>query len=431
MTLSYRLPAWLLQLMPATLARKWIFERGLPALPTNEATRQLLIDVSVIYFGDACTGIQRVVRNTYRKLLDTPPPGYRVCPIVATRNDAYRHVATNFLDEPPSNLNAGPSVQLVKVGMGDIYLGLDLAAHIVPYRTSELLCWKARGVRFFFYMYDLLPVLEPDWFNPNATKNFKRWLRVLAIMADEIICISYTVQKEFSAWIQREYGLPADSIKCSVIPLGVDTSALTSKAQTPAGASRALPEWLKNKFVLMVGTIEPRKGHEEILIAFEKLWAAGETMNLVIAGKQGWKMEPFIKHLKTKTNENKHLCWLEGPPDEILLQLYQTSSGLIMASKGEGFGLPLIEAAYFNKPVFARDIPIFREVAVGNVSFFSNESGTDICESLINWIRSLSDGGPTTEIENKKFSTWQESSGQVVSLITKSSLRLKKQTAPT
>ena len=425
--IAYRLPTWVLQRLPVQIARWWLRDSVSAALPTGSAPRQLLIDVSVIYLGDARTGIQRVVRNTYQQLLATPPAGYRVRPIAAARKYAYHYVPTNFLDEPFSNLIAGSSADLVEVKMGDIFLGLDLAAHIVPHRMRELRRWKEKGVRLCFYVYDLLPVLEPKWFNPRTTRNFKRWLRTLAIMADEIICISHTVKKEFSFWIQNTYGLSVSSIRCSVVPLGVDISGFTPTEQISIGVQQQSLTWLENKFVLMVGTIEPRKGHEDILNAFEKLWAMGETVHLVIAGKQGWKMEPFIHRLRTHPESNKHLRWVESPSDEVLLQLYRNSSGLIMASKGEGFGLPIIEAAFFCKPVFARDIPIFREVAIGNITFFSNEPNDHIVDILSKWVVDLPDSDSSIEVEYKNFPTWQESRCHLVRFITTNSLRLREQ----
>ena len=425
MKIARHLPAWLLQHLSVKLFRKWVHDSASAALPSSAAPRQLLVDVSVIHLGDARTGIQRVVRNTYQQLLATPPAGYRVCPIAATRKDGYHYLPTHFLEERSPNFTTGLSADLVQVGPGDLFLGLDLAAHIIPHRMSELWGWKEQGVRLYFYMYDLLPVLEPKWFNPSTTKNFKRWLRALAILADEIICISHTVEKEFSVWMQRTYGLSTSSIRCSVVPLGVDISGFTSNEQAHVGVAQQSSAWLENKFVLMVGTIEPRKGHDEILNAFEELWAAGETVNLVIAGKQGWKMKPFIHRLKNHPESDERLRWLEGPSDEVLLQLYQNASGLIMASKGEGFGLPLIEAAFFSKPVFARDIPIFREVAIGNVTFFPNESSDHIFDALSKWVGGLTDCQPGIEVERKNFVTWQESNYKLVRLITTNALRLR------
>jgi glycosyltransferase involved in cell wall biosynthesis len=56
------------------------------------------------------------------------------------------------------------------------------------------------------------------------------------------------------------------------------------------------------------------------------------------------------------------LYWIEGASDEELQRLYASCDALIAASYMEGFGLPIVEAAEYGKPVIASDIPVFREV---------------------------------------------------------------------
>ncbi|GEP30092.1 hypothetical protein TPL01_12300 [Sulfuriferula plumbiphila] len=131
----------------------------------SNTDRQLLIDVSAIAQADAGTGIQRVVRNLYQALLAAPPEGYRICPVAATRKQFYAYLPTGFLQQPARSASAP-----IQVCAGDIFLGLDLSAHIVPHHMPALFRWKQQGVRMSFVIYDLLPVLEPAWFNPKATR---------------------------------------------------------------------------------------------------------------------------------------------------------------------------------------------------------------------------------------------------------------------
>ena len=77
---------------------------------------------------------------------------------------------------------------------------------------------------------------------------------------------------------------------------------------------------------LTVGTIEPRKGHAQVLDAFELLWKEGVDANLVIVGKQGWMVEALAKRLRSHPERNKCLFWLEGISDEYLENLYAAST---------------------------------------------------------------------------------------------------------
>jgi glycosyltransferase involved in cell wall biosynthesis len=361
--------------------------------------KQLLIDVSAIAQIDVGTGIQRVVRNLYQALLATPPAGYRICPIAATRTQAYHYLPTDFLQRKTPTLTIP-----VQVGNGDIFLGLDLSAHIIPRHLSQLWNWKQQGVCFSLFIYDLLPVLSPHWFNAKTTRNFHHWLRAIALLANNTITISRIVQTDVLSWMYQHYQLSATDIPCDTIPLGAELDSDTINSPPVQ-----LPQQLAQRdFILMVGTIEPRKGHDEALAAFEALWATGNTTTLVIAGKQGWKVESFIQRLQIHPETDKRLIWLNNPDDNLLRTLYQQCLGVLTSSKGEGYGLPLIEAAYFHKSVLARDLPIFREIAGENITYFQTAPDqNNLSIALPQWLIWLKNNNKPPQLPIKH--TWQES----------------------
>lgn len=404
--------------LPVSIIRRRLGKKIIKQSASFNTEKQLLIDVSVIAKADAETGIQRVVRNLYQELLITPPAGYRICPITATRKKCYCYLSTAFLQNPTESRVINPPVP-VQIYSGDLFLGLDLAAQIIPHRLGELLCWKRHGVRMIFFVYDLLPVLKPAWFNPKTTKNFRRWLRALAILANDVIAISRTVQIDFIAWMQHIYGLDEYDIHCATIQLGTGLNDIHGRQPvTGQHTNQLLQQLTEHKFILMVGTIEPRKGHEDILNAFEQLWMTGSQTNLIFAGKQGWKVEPFIHRLQTHHEAGKRFHWLNSPSDETLQALYQNCIGLIMASKGEGYGLPLIEAAYYNKPVLVRDIPIFREIIGEAASYFPAAGHDSLMLALLQWLGKLGTKDLTPLI-TPKWITWKESCAQLTRALLK------------
>ena len=132
----------------------------------------------------------------------------------------------------------------------------------------------------------------------------------------------------------------------------------------------------------MVGTIEPRKGHAQVLDAFELLWRTNAERTLIVAGKQGWHVESFIERLKSHPEAGRRLIWLPDTSDSQLAQLYADLDGLIMASEAEGFGLPLVEAAHYGMPLFVRDLPVFREVAGDHAVYFTAKNGAELAPQL-------------------------------------------------
>ena len=413
MKISRNLPAWLLKLLPVQLARQSAMTGVQASPPTDTLMRQLLVDVSVIHQSDARTGIQRVVRALLLQLITAPPRGFRVCPVFATRHHGYCHAAPSFMaqpDKPPQGLGAP-----VKAQSGDLFLALDLAAHLLPRHQAQVLGWKKSGVTVHVVVYDLLPLQHPQWFNKTTTRNFKRWIKWVAVYADNAICISESVKEELTAWLSAKFDFPDTALPASKMVLGADIEASAPSGGLPPDAGFLLARLRNTPAVLMVGTLEPRKGHDQTLAAFEHLWKlpnpAVPVPLLVIVGRPGWKTEALQQRLRMHPQAGKRLFWFDNISDEFLLRLYTTCRGVLVASRAEGFGLPLVEAALHGKPVLVRDLPVFREIEVAGVTYFNGETPQGLATAINQWLPVA--GGALPGQARAKLPTWQLAAAQL------------------
>ncbi len=361
------------------------FARAIAANAVPFGLRQLLIDVTVVAREDLRTGIQRVVRGVLAELLRNPPAGYRVEPVRDDGRGAYTYARRYALEA----LGLAPELlpeELVDARPGDVFLGLDWYADGIPRLSDEWIDWCLRGVALHFVVYDLLPVRLPQAFPESSKPMVETWLTTIARHADGIACISRAVADDFQTWLHEHPPHRHRSLAIGHFPLGSsfdDTLPWrgdTDDLATSIAAIRARPGFL------MVGTVEPRKAHAQALDAFEILWREGADVNLVIVGKEGWMMESLTTRLRTHPESGKRLFWWERTSDEALEQIYRASTALLAPSLGEGFGLPLVEAAHRGLPLIARDIPVFREVAGEHAYYFSGESGVDLASALRDWL---------------------------------------------
>ena len=383
-----------------------------PKIIQTHFTKQLLVDVSVIIKDDARTGIQRVVRSILIQLLANPPKGYEVRPVFATKKRCYSYANSSFLQQP-SHLSSSNKFP-VKVKNGDVFLGLDLSAHLLPRHQTQLIGWKQQGVSLHILIYDLLPLIHPEWFNDKTVKNFRGWMKTLVMLADSAICISESVKKELEDWLLDEYQMETGLLKAENISLGADINASMPSKGLPKDIDRLLALMEYHSSVLIVGTLEPRKGHEQTLDAFELLWEQGQEINLIIVGNPGWKTETLQKRLKVHPQTKKHLFWFENASDELLELLYNNCTGVIVASQAEGLGLPVIEAMHFGKPILLRDIPVFREIGRASATYFSSISPNELQNDIANWLTKIENGQSSYNIPQQ---TWQNSAHELLASI--------------
>lgn len=370
---------------------------------SSHQTKQLLVDVSAIIREDAHTGIQRVVRALLLQLFSNPPEGYQVLPVFCTRKYSYRYADQIFVQKFCNSCEM-PKGDVV-VASKDIFLGLDLTAHLLHHHEKQLRIWKYTGVKIHMLVYDMLPHYHPEWFTSKSAKNFKSWLEIIAVYADSMICISETVKHELRKWLVQQ-GFSKQTPQIGVIPLGAQIKESFPTTGIDLESENVLHKLHSKAFILMVGTIEPRKGYAEALDAMEFLWNNGDETSLVIVGKPGWKTIKLQQRLLTHEQAGKKLFWLSDVSDEVLEKLYIESFGMLMASYGEGFGLPLVESMFYNKKILVRNLQIFNEILekYHRATFYN----TALDAALKNWLQT------NEEISQKTYELnpfmWGESS---------------------
>ncbi|GAB3412974.1 glycosyltransferase [Massilia agilis] len=375
--------------------------------------RQLLVDVSALVQSDLKTGIQRVVRSVLLALIEDPPPGYRVEPVFsAGGNRSYQYArgfALSLVGETGIVLEDAP----VDLRPGDIFFGLDLFTNGTSQNEELLLSMRARGVEIYFCVFDLLPMLRPDVFPFGTEQYFGDFLRTVHKVSDGVVCISRAVADELAQWIADQELERASPLKLGWFHLGADIDASAPTRGLPPDAGRVLAALGERPSFLMVGTVEPRKGHTQALAAFELLWEQGVDVNLVIVGKQGWMVEKLAERMASHVEKDKRLFWLAGISDEMLQKLYAGSSALLSPSEGEGFGLPLIEAAQHNIPIIARTLPVFREVAGEHAFYFEGLAPRDLADAVKAWLQ-LHKEGKAPASTGMPWLTWDKSARQVL-----------------
>lgn len=306
--------------------------------------------------------------------------------------------------------NPGLENEPVDVNPGDHFLGLDLDMLMVEQSWRWLSYHAQRGMDISFVVYDLLPVRRPDCFMfQDEGALFKEWLNRLAKISTGLVAISRSVANEIRDWIDGMPDAPCRDLKLGYFHLGADieTLGVTNKLTTE---DDALVKGIAtdDDIILMVGTVEPRKGHRQALDAFDILWKEGSNAKLVIVGKPGWMVDELIQRLQNHPEINKRLFWMKAASDNLLLACYHLATAALICSEGEGFGLPLIEAARHGKPIITRDLPVFREVAGEHAYYFDGESGEGLARTVREWFK-LHRQNHHPKPEGIPWLTWKES----------------------
>lgn len=169
--------------------------------------------------------------------------------------------------------------------------------------------------------------------------------------ADAIIAVSRFTARE----IEELLGVPPTKI--ATIHSALYRDFHRPDADVVAACRRTLN--LPRPYLLMVGTIEPRKNLPFLMEVFERL--ADFDGELVLAGMRGWKYEPIFERMRASARADR-IRHVDYVPEDLLPALYAGAEVFVFPSRYEGFGFPPLEAMACGTPVVAATAGSLREV---------------------------------------------------------------------
>jgi hypothetical protein len=204
--------------------------------------------------------------------------------------------------------------------------------------------------------------------------------------------------------------------KSIVVPLGCDFTKKESSSSED-GVDPSVKEIATGKYILMVGTIEPRKNHSLVIDALES-GLADLGVKAIFAGRIGWNVAELENRMKNHALYGKSLYFVERPNDATVDYLYKNAFVVAFPTFNEGFGLPMIEAFERHTPVVASDIGVLHEVAKDFADYFNPNDKNDLVKCIKNLVEN------PDEYEKKKEHlkdfvpfTWDSSAKDMLSAV--------------
>jgi glycosyltransferase involved in cell wall biosynthesis len=316
----------------------------------TQALATIGVEIGNYASSTVATGIQRVITSVHTDLTDYwKSKGIHLAPTLCQKSST-----VDFEALLASSSLGRAFVRSPRVAPDDcdVLLLLDLDNGIDYSQLRALR--NARGTVIVAVVYDVLPLHHPEWFPEHAKRNFHLYLQQVLYAATHIVVNSEKVKSDLLnlGWtIQQDI---------SVIPLG---------AAFPPQNPTELPK--DQVSLLYVSTIEPRKGHDLLLDAFDLLLGQGVDVNLGLVGHQGWNIASVIERIKSHAEFGGRLKWYEGVSDQEITRLARDFNIGVMPSRGEGFGLFIEEGLQMGLKMIVSEIPEFTERAQPNLTYCS------------------------------------------------------------
>lgn len=256
-----------------------------------------------------------------------------------------------------------------QIGFLKLLLSDNLDLVHFPYFSSPLFYWK----KFIITLHDLTPLFfktgkASSKFYPiyylkhffykinlkNQVKNSKAIITPSHYVKDQLITV---------------FGKKIKNLEKKIYPIyeGVDEELKITQPNNKLKKKFQFP------FFIYVGNFYPHKNVERLITAFKN----EKFPPLILIGPKDFfalKLKDFV----SKNKLDKKIFFFLTPKKEDLVFFYKNALALIFPSLSEGFGLPLLEACFFNCPIIASDIPVFNEILKGKFIKFDPYNVEDI-----------------------------------------------------
>lgn len=240
------------------------------------------------------------------------------------------------------------------------------------------------GIRYVPMVHDCIPLLFPEFCNPNLVSDFVNWISQMLVEADLILCNSENTKKDLEAFaVQLELTPPP----VAVIRLDGEyggNEELEEKDDAAIEQFR-LHNLDATDYVLFVSTIEPRKNHMLALSTWSSMLKQASphaVPKLVCVGSAGWMNDAFHERLKRDTSLAESVIVFTNVSDQFLTLLYRNCMFTLFPSLYEGWGLPISEALAHGKVPLVSNVSSHPEAGGDFAVYFDLASESDFRAKL-------------------------------------------------
>lgn len=247
-------------------------------------------------------------------------------------------------------------------------------------------------------VHDMFPISHPEWFQEELREDMKRALERTLRISRTVLTNSEATRNEVLKRFTRH---PAN-VRTTPLALGnVEPVRCRSTVARDELRSMGVPF---ERYVLTLGTIEPRKNLGRLIRAWEGPAARWPDLGLVVGGAQGWESE-------IEPTDRVH--FLGYVPDEALPALFAGCELFVLASLDEGFGIPALEAMHYGAPLVLSDTGALPEVAGPTALYFDPESVSEIGDALIRGLERSAERERLVEVGRARAArySWKTTAG--------------------
>lgn len=218
-------------------------------------------------------------------------------------------------------------------------------------------------------VHDLTYRRHPDLLQAETLANLTAMMTRELSRADAVIAVSHATRDDLLSFYQ------IDASRVVAVQNGMRPPDLSS---APVPDRLDLPR----RYLLFVSTIEPRKGLDTLIDAFESLRdREAYDGELVVAGRIGWKAERTAERLHT-SRWSRAIRHLDYVPRKDLDEIYRRAEIFVLPSLYEGFGFPVLEAMTHGVPVITSAISSLPEVGGDAARYFPPGNSTDLARVI-------------------------------------------------
>lgn len=334
---------------------------------------KVYVDVSMIMVGTRFTGIPRVVMELMKRIdsdVDLQFIEYSASGTAFEIIDKEKFVEfCKTGKDTRRKMRSGRYLAFTEFEPSSVFFDIDTVWKTRVRRSFLYPLLKKSNVKIVTHIYDIIPITHPQFCDYSDALCFADFFGASLEHADELLVNSEATKKSIDEVCDR-IGHERKMIK--IVPLGGN---FAKKEHDEADVSDLVKKIVqRGKYVLMVGTIEPRKNHKIILDAYDL--GLPSDLQVVFAGFMGQGMEELSQRLEQYKDQN---VWYVGQASDADVDyLYKNCFALVYPSHVEGYGLPIMEAFCRNVLVIASDTDINMEIGGERAVYFSNDSAEEL-----------------------------------------------------